>query len=60
MPSGRVFFDALQLLAGEVHFLDSLNPSHIAETIKKERISVALARDVLSEQVLAVLEGVRR
>ncbi len=43
-----------QLLAGEVHFLDSLNPSRIVETIKKERISVAVA----VPRILASLEGV--
>jgi long-chain acyl-CoA synthetase len=32
-----------QLLGGEVHFQDSLNPSEIAGTIKRRRISVAVA-----------------
>jgi long-chain acyl-CoA synthetase len=32
-----------QLLAGEVHFLESLNPAKIVETIRDERISVAVA-----------------
>ncbi|MFL6284394.1 MAG: AMP-binding protein [Pyrinomonadaceae bacterium] len=32
-----------QLLGGEVHFQDSLNPSEIAGTIKRRRISIAVA-----------------
>ena len=32
-----------QLLGGEVHFQDSLNPSETVEGIRKERISVAVA-----------------
>lgn len=32
-----------QLLAGEVFFLDSLNPSEIIETVKKHRISVIVS-----------------
>src|SRR5205085_5208316 len=32
-----------QLLGGEVHFQDSLNPSEIITTVKRERISVIAA-----------------
>ncbi len=32
-----------QLLGGEVHFLDSLNPAEIIATVKRERISVIAA-----------------
>ena len=32
-----------QLLGGEVHFQDSLNPSEVVETVGKERISVVVA-----------------
>lgn len=31
-----------QLLGGEVHFHDSLNPSELVETIRRERVSVAV------------------
>jgi long-chain acyl-CoA synthetase len=48
LPLSHVFgqfmgFFVPQLLGGEVHFQDSLNPSEIAGTIKRRRISVAVA-----------------
>ncbi len=48
LPLSHVFgqFIAIfvpQLLAGEVHFQDSLNPSEIIATVKRERISVIAA-----------------
>ncbi len=58
LPLGHVFGQFMgifvpQLLAGEVHFLDTLNPSQIVETIRRERISVA----VVVPRILQTLEG---
>ena len=50
-----------QLLGGEVFFQDSLNPSQIIETVKRERISVVVAvpriLETLREKVETVYEG---
>lgn len=46
-----------QILGGVVHFLDSMNPTEIIETIRRERISVA---SVVPRQLESLREKVER
>ncbi|MBK6315966.1 MAG: AMP-binding protein [Blastocatellia bacterium] len=45
-----------QLLGGEVHFTDSLNPSRIVETIRRERISVCVAVPRILHSLQSMIE----
>lgn len=45
-----------QLLGGEVHFADSLNPSKIVETIHRERISVCVAVPRILQSLQSTIE----
>lgn len=45
-----------QILGGEVHFADSLNPSKIVETIRRERISVCVAVPRILQSLQAWIE----
>lgn len=45
-----------QLLGGEVHFAESLNPSKIVETIRRERISVCVAVPRILQSLQSMIE----